>query len=149
MGSRRDLLSVMGVLISFAVSGCGAGARKQAAEATAGKYFQALSQKDWDMAVSMYAPDFFQKMPKEKWRESLASLAEKLGEYQGHRLQGWSSQSHVGTGGSRQVTVLTYQVQYAKGEATEVLTFFGTGDGEELKIVGHQINSPLLLAPSK
>jgi len=76
-------------------------------------------------------------------------LAEKLGDYQGHQLQDWRYQTHVGTDGIRQVTVLTYQVRYVKGESTERLTFFGSGDGEELKIVGHNINSPALLAPNK
>ena len=149
MSKPQIVLAVAEALISFGAIGCSAGASKQAAEATASKYFQALSQKDWDTAVSLYAPEFFEKTPKKQWREMLANLGEKLGEYQSHQLQNWQYQSHTGTGGSRRVTVLTYRVRYAKGEATEVFTFLGGGDGEQLQIAGHQITSPALLAPSK
>ena len=58
--------------VCFAVSGCGAGARKSAAEASAEKYFAAFSQKDLDTAVSLYSSEFFEKCRKRiggsRWR---------------------------------------------------------------------------------
>jgi hypothetical protein len=144
--SLSGLVAIGVVAIVLAARGASAG--KQAGEATAGKYFQAVSQKDWDTAMSLYAPLFFEKSPKKQWRAVLANLAEKLGDYQSHQLKDWQYRSYTGTNGSQRVMILTYQVRYTKAEATETLTFSGGGNGE-LQIVGHHIDSPALLASTK
>ncbi len=130
------------------LGGCGAGASKQAAEATATKLYQARSQKDWDAVLQLYSPEFYQKTSKEQWRGMILGLHEKLGDYKDHQLKNWNYQTFSGVGGSTKTIVLIYQVQYANGEATETLTFVGRGDEKTLKITGHQINSPALLMPA-
>lgn len=140
------------VALSLLLGGCGAGASKQAAEATATELYQASSQKDWDAVLQLYSPEFYQKTSKEQWRSMILGLHEKLGDYKTHQLKNWNYQTFSGVGGSTQTIVLVYQVQYANGEATETLTFIGSGDEKTLKITGHQINSPVLLmsaAPTK
>ncbi|MCH8829021.1 MAG: DUF3887 domain-containing protein [Planctomycetes bacterium] len=135
-------------IISVSLAGCGANQSKQAAEETANRLYQALSEKDWDKAVSFYGPQFFQKTSKQEWRAALVNLEKKFGAYKSHQIQNWKYRSHTGTGGSHQVTVITYKVKYAKATTTETITFLGSGD-EELKIVGHRIESPAFLAPDK
>jgi len=147
MKSRRLFAAILLGALSLQTSGCGMTANKQAAEATSTQLYKSISEKDWDGAMALYAPDFFQKITKEQWHEILVNLAKKLGDYKSHQLQNWNYRSYMGTDGNRQVTTLTFQVQYANGESTETLTFLGTGD--PLKISGHKINSPLLLMPEK
>ena len=138
--------SLVGVLLLL--GGCGMGANKQAAEATATKLYQASAQKDWDAVLQLYSPEFYQKTTREEWRSMLLGLHEKLGDYKNHQLTNWNFRTFQGVGGSSQTIVLLYKVQYANGEATESLTFMGNGDEKSLKISGHQINSPVLLVPA-
>jgi hypothetical protein len=147
MTSRQWLGVLLLGILPLLMSGCGMSANKQAAEATATQLYKSISEKDWDGALGLYAPEFFQKMTKEQWHDILVNLSKKLGDYKNRQLQNWNYRSYVGTDGNRQVTTLTFQVQYANGESTETLTFLGTGD--PLKISGHQINSPQLLLPDK
>jgi hypothetical protein len=133
--------------VPLLMSGCGMSANQQAAETTATQLYKSISEKDWDGAIGLYAPEFFQKMPKEQWRDVLANVSKKLGDYKDRQLQNWNYRSYVGTGGNQQTTTLTFQVQYLNGEATETLTFLG--NEVPLKIAGHQINSPQLLLPDK
>ena len=136
------------VSITLLLGGCGAGASKQAAEATAAKLYQASSQKDWDAVLELYSPEFYKKTSRQQSRDMILGVHEKLGDYTGHQLTNWNYQTYAGTGGRIQTVVLIYQVSYAKGEATETLTFVGTGDEKTLKITGHQISSPALQMPS-
>jgi len=147
MTSRQLLTLLLSGAVPLVMSGCGMSANKQAAEATATQLYKSISEKDWDAAVGLYAPEFFQKMPKDQWRDILTNVSKKLGDYKDRRLQNWNYRSYVGTDGNRQITTLTFQVQYLNGEATEVLTFLGSEI--PLKIAGHQINSPQLLLPDK
>jgi hypothetical protein len=135
-------------VVALVMAARGVSAGKQAGEATAGKYFQAVSQKDWDTVMSLYSPLFFEKLSKKQWRDTLATLAKRLGDYQSHQLKEWEYRRTSGPNGSQRVMILTYQVRYTKAEATETLTFSGGSDGE-LQIVGHRINSPALLASTK
>ena len=121
----------------------GSAASLDDAKQTAEDYYRAVRQKNWDGAMSFYAPEFFGKTPKGQWRQALPRLVEKLGDYRNHTLVGW--RYFAGAGGSQ--IVLNYQVQYAKGPATETLSFLGTGQGKPMLIFGHQINSPALLLP--
>jgi hypothetical protein len=134
--------------ITLLLGGCGMGANKEAAEATAAKLYQACSQKDWDSVLKLYSPEFYQKTNREQWRGMILGLNEKLGDYKAHQLKNWQFRTFAGVGGSSQTIVLTYQVQYANGEATETLTFVGSGGEKTLKISGHQITSPALLMPA-
>ena len=147
MTSRHSLaLQLLGIA-PLLISGCGMSANKQAAESTATQLYKSISEKDWDAALGLYAPEFFQKMPKDQWRDILMNVSKKLGDYKNRQLQTWNYRSYVGTDGNRQETTLKFQVQYQNGEATETLTFLGSE--VPLKIAGHQINSPQLLLPDK
>ncbi len=145
---RRPLVHFPLVALTLFLGGCGAGPSKQAAEATANTLYQALSQKDWGAVLQLYSPKFYQQTSKEQWRSMLLGLHEKLGDYKAHHLKNWNYQNFSGVSGSTQTIVLIYRVQYANGEATETLTFVGTGDEKTLEIAGHQINSPALVMPS-
>ena len=114
------------------------------AETTVDKYFRALSNKDWDTALGLYAPEFYQKMPEEQWRQVLPNLGKKLGDYQSRKLTNW--RVWAGTAGSQ--VMLNYEVQYTKAAASETFSFIGKREGEPLLIVGHQVNSPAFLAPN-
>jgi hypothetical protein len=133
------------VVVAVVMVVSAAGARMNVAKASAAKYFEAYSQKDWDKAMTLYSVEFFGKTPKEQWRQTLPALADKLGAYQGSQLVGWRYVAD--TRGN--FLVLTYNVQYVSGPATETFTFGGTANGEQMPIFGHHINSPALLAPKK
>jgi hypothetical protein len=134
-------LAVIGIIVAIVLiffSDVGAGL--QMAKATTAKYFQAYSQNDWDTALALYSPEFFQQTPKDQWRGQLPLVAAKLGDYQGHQLVGWRYM--MGKNGN---LVLNYQVNYTRGQANETFTFLGNGDGKQILISGHQIHSPALL----
>jgi hypothetical protein len=131
-------------LCTLTVSGCGASANKEASEAAATQLYQSVAAKDWDKVLAHYGPEFFQVMPRDVWRTTLISVGDRLGEYRSHRLEGWSYNTTTDAEGTRQVTELTFKVQYGKGEATENLTFLRRGEGAPLRIIGHKITSPLL-----
>ncbi len=137
------LVLCVGVAVVFFLfaSGANVGLAKDTVE----EYFQTYAQKNWNKAISLYSEEFFTATSKEQWRQVLPALENKLGNYQSSHLSSWKYQAGPQGG----VIVLAYQVQYAKGQATETFSFRGTTEAGRMLIVGHQINSPALLAPIK
>ena len=60
-----------------------------------------------------------------------------MGDYQSHRLEGWRYNAHTDAQGSRRRTVLTFRVQYARGEAVEQLSFEGSPNGDPVLIAAY------------
>ena len=142
---RLFFLMLVGVA-TLGLPGCGAGKHKQAAEALANDFYRAFSANDWDSALNLYGPEFFEKTTKDQWQTTLMGIREKVGAHQSHEVKGWQHKSRVGTGGSKQTTVLTLQVSYASAVTTETLTFLSSAE-KGLRIVGHNIQLPSPKSP--
>ena len=134
-------LLLLGLLAGAVPTGCGVGEDKGEAEYFAGSFFETVKVKDFDTVLTFYSPKFFEKTPREEWRQALRSMNAKLGDLQEYRLVGWNFRKYYGTTGSGTYFELRYRVSYATYPADETLTIFKPLVGGELQILGHNINS--------
>jgi|GEM_PF-2458357 len=143
------LLLVIAGVVFFILLIKGFGEIQSEAEAAADRYFQALVAKDWDKTDDMYGPEFFQNTPKKEWHKMRDRLEKKFGKYQSRQSQGFRFRKYYGTGGGYLTAVITYRVQYENGIATEVITLRRKIGETQLKLIGHHINSNMLLKPDE
>jgi hypothetical protein len=126
--------------------GCGMGKEKQAAEAVADRFHKAIQAKQYDEAVKLCHPDFFQRTSKSEFRDLLGRLDKKLGGFKSAKLAGWSFQKRAMAGGaSGTFCTLSYQVAYGKYPAAEVFIIYKPLGGNQFSILGYNINSQGLL----
>jgi hypothetical protein len=70
-----------------------------------------------------------------------------LGDYKGHSVKHWSYNTELSGGKNHETTVLTIDVEYTNGNATETFTF--SGHEEPLRIAKHEVSSKLLELSAK
>lgn len=141
----RPALCLLLALLVAATTGCGLFSSKEDAEAVARRFYEALARKEYDRALEFYSPSFFQKTKPDEWRGALERIQTRLGDFESYRLTTWKVHTGVGTGESGTWYQLQYSVKYRRYEAMEALVLFRPSGAGEIKIVGHQINSPGLL----
>jgi hypothetical protein len=130
-------------IFASSTASCGSIAQdSKAAESVARDYFESIRAKDFDKALTFYAPQFFEQTSREDWLQGLHNLDEKLGDLSKYDLVGWRIQSNVGAPISGTFYILQYKVTYTKYQADETLTLFRPTTGGEIKILGHSIQSP-------
>ncbi len=130
---------------SAALTGCGIAKAKQDSGKVLARHFLVISTNGYAEALGDYGSQFFQGASKEEWKEALARLTAKLGEYQGHTITAWRVFTKAGTVGSGTTVELQCQVTYSKRSANETFTLFKGMTGSEYKIIGHQIDGVALL----
>jgi Protein of unknown function (DUF4019) len=131
-------------LIVFLVTGCSVKKEKAAVEAIAAKFFDKIKSGDFDSAMSLYSPKFFQQTSKDDWKSILVNLQSKLGSLERYELVSWNFKKQANTSGSGTYWALQYKVTYSKYPATESITIFRPVGGK-FQILGHNINSTGLL----
>jgi hypothetical protein len=142
------VVAVVGVLVVGCIGyGLMKGMKmKPQAESVGQQLYEAIRAKDYDRALSLYDPMFFQQTNRDEWRKMLAGINTKLGDLVSYEQRGWNINAQTGTGSASGVYVtLTYKVTYAKYPADETLSLFMPAGGSKFTITGHNINSTGLL----
>jgi hypothetical protein len=118
----------------------------KSAETLAVSYYQAVMNKDYNQAVTYFSSQFFEKTSKADLLSILQNINNKLGDLKSYKLENWGKNTRrgVGTVSSGTTYTLKYSAVYSNETDTETLTLFQPSGGE-LKILGFQFNSNLLL----
>jgi hypothetical protein len=132
--------AVAAVVALVLTGGCGAGDAKAAAEQVAGQYYGCLQGRDWEGAMDLCRPEFYQAVGRDKAIEFLEKVNGKLGDLQRHDLVGWRLNKRVGTGAGTYVE-LSYQTTYARYPGQEVIVLYKEPGTEEFKVLSHNVNS--------
>lgn len=131
-------------VLAVLAAGCGMKQEKATAEAVATNLFAKVQLGDFDSAMSLYSPKFFEQTSKDEWKSLLGNLQKKLGSLESYELVTWNFKKQAHTSGSGTYWVLQYKVTYSKYPATETVTVFKPVGGT-FQILGHNINSTGLL----
>jgi len=134
------IASVLMLLLIIGSSGCGIVSTKAHAQQVATNLFEAIRNKDFDTAMTFYAPEFFEETPVD-WMQVLKNVNAKLGDLETYKLDTWSINKFMGTTGSGTYFKAQYEVTYSRYTATEKLTLFKPDTGSEFKIIKHDIES--------
>ena len=132
----------LGVLLVsvLATAGCGRVDYEQEAAEIADRLYEHLALREYDEASDLYAERFFERVPRDRWRNIRTQIEETLGVYEDHRLihgrtQTFGPEDDPG----EEFTVMMYRVTYARDEAIEQLTF--STRRRPLELVNHQLVS--------
>ena len=140
----RELLAAVvlqATVLTMLLTGCTVVADKDQAGQTVKGYFDAVQAHDYETAAGVYAPQFYVKVPRDKWVQTLVSVNEKLGDLQTYQEKRWNATASATTSGSGSTVQFVYAVQYSKYPADETFTLSKAGGANTFQIVGHQINS--------
>jgi hypothetical protein len=110
-----------------------------AAEDVTKQYFQAIKSKDFDRALSFYAPKFFAKTPREQWLQTLQGINTNLGDLQSYQLLDWLVRVNLTLPEPETIYVLRYRVTYSKSTTEEIISLSKPLISGETRIFGHQI----------
>jgi hypothetical protein len=142
--ARLRLLFVVAAVF-VPLTGCNPIQEERNAETTTNGYFAAVKGHEFAQATDYYAPAFFEKMPRESWRQTLESLNVKLGTLKDYKLTSWQGDARFGAGPqSGTFYTLQYDVTYTNAHANETFILQKAPDGG-FKIISHQIESDGLL----
>lgn len=100
-------------------------------------FYEAYSRKELGQVWSLYAPEFFDGIPKAAWARQLARLQENVGAYRSHRLVSQRRGTTEEKGDA--FVVLTYEVQYAKQLTTETFTLRALPGETRPRILTHDV----------
>lgn len=134
---RFPLGSLAAIAVALCITGCG-GPPPTPAERLAEQYFEVVGRQAYDEALPLYSELFFEKTPREQWKQSLADVQRSMGEPLSHRLQRPLQPAEEGPDGSYRQT-LVYVVQYKRYKAEETITVFQAPSGGPLRILEHNI----------
>lgn len=124
--------------VALTLVSCGGEVPDDAAVVQRGnQFFELLKAKNFDAALDLYAPEFFQSRPREDWKQHLQKMQEQLGDMQSFALK--RQQADVRYSGK--FFIYEYSVVYAKEKSWETITFFVPVAGGEVKLFGHQIKA--------
>ena len=108
-------------------------------------YFDAVRAKDFEKALTFYAPQFFEKTSHVEWLQILKNVNSKLGDLRIYQLSGFRGQANAGAGLTGMFYILQYRVSHSKYPADETVTLFRPPGSDEMRILSHQIDSQGLL----
>ena len=114
------------VLVIVTLAGCSTETPGIPPDQLASEFYNAIINKDFATAVSMYGGD----RPAEAHIQELQELESKLGDLQSYKLQ----DTEVNTIYSGTRYIFTYRLQYANTALTENLIMFQSVRGEPLHI---------------
>ncbi|MBV9127351.1 MAG: hypothetical protein JO117_04620 [Verrucomicrobia bacterium] len=119
---------------------------KAAAERTMQDFYEKLQQHDFDAALDAYAPDFFVKTSRPRWRKTLIAVQDQLGPLREARLARWSVETQLGTDEGTYLQ-LVYTTRYERFSAEETCRLKRAADAGGFQIFTHEIRSAGLRAP--
>ncbi len=132
-------------LLTILVSGCGINRERKEVEKVTQDYFLAVKNKNFEQALTYYAPMFFENTNAD-WLKILEVINARLGDLEKYELIDWKVEKY--TGSERPVGtyyVLGYNVNYSKYLAEEEFSLYKQDGSQEIKICGHDIRSPGLM----
>lgn len=100
--------------------------------------FVALSEENYDKAMTYYPEAFFKTFPREYWRDRLEKFIQHMGTMEGYRIR--SKQSDTRFSGK----FFVYQLETIHKDnkkARHIITFVLPVDGGDVKLVGHKITA--------
>ncbi|HKP61856.1 MAG TPA: hypothetical protein VJV78_34230 [Polyangiales bacterium] len=136
----RSQLLVACFLSLLTVVSCAGQSDKQQAEQVLARHFDMRAHSAYDAALADYDDRFFEQVTRSEWRSALASVASKLGPFQGYDVMVDERQQRQLAGPG---TYLKYKckVTYSKHSSMETLYLFRREGATKFKILGHQIDS--------
>lgn len=100
-------------------------------------FYDLLKTKNFDGALDLYAPEFFQSRPRDEWKQHLQTIQQKLGDLQSFELKRQQADLRY----SGKFFIYEYRVVYVNETSWETVTFFVPVAGGEVKVFGHQIKA--------
>lgn len=100
-------------------------------------FYELLKAKNFDGALDLYAPEFFQTRPREQWKQHLQKVQQQLGAVQSFELKRQQADLRY----SGKFFIYEYSVIYTNEKSWETITFFVPVAGGEVKLFGHQIKA--------
>jgi NAD-dependent SIR2 family protein deacetylase len=123
------------------LTACGQHASVASVDPLAEEYFEALKEGNLDKAMDMYSEDFFERFPKEIWREKLQRLSANLGPIKAYSFRNKQADSRY----SGKFYIYQYDtIHESDGKekrAKHTITFIQPIDRPEIKIAGHMIKA--------
>ncbi len=111
------------------------------AKLQAEQLIELMASGNYQQAVKLYGPRFFERIDPQGWITILQRVPEKLGRYQSHKLTS-SQVTHGFSTISTATTVLVYRIYYEKSYAIQKFTFTSDEKSENMVLVGHYIDFP-------
>ena len=134
----RSLTAVAVVTcLAAGLAGC-SGREVSQEERFVSRYFDSVKKGQMDTVLSLYSPLFYEKTPRDQWRESLAQVGQSLGELKSFELQLPLEARQEGPDGSYR-SKLVYRVRYSKYRAEETITVFKAPAEGPMSILEHEI----------
>lgn len=142
---KRGGLVIPLLLIVWLLSGCSAAsavARLGDAQKVADGYFDAIKTKDYDKALSLYGPRFFERVSRDEWATALQQMNDRFGELQKYDLGDWKVRNRKKDAPEGSYYLLEYETKYAKDTSVvQVMTLFEPRGTQGFQIIGHEVNS--------
>lgn len=111
------------------------------AKIQAEQLIELMARGDYQQAVKLYGPRFFERIDPQGWITILQRVPEKLGSYQSHKLTS-TQVTHGFSTISTTTTVLVYRIYYQKSYSIQKFTFTSDEKSENMTLVGHYIDFP-------
>lgn len=138
---RFILLILVFILTTIFITGCNVNAGKTAAQGVVKTYFNLLHDKNYEKALELYSPLFYEVTTREEWLSTMKRINEKLGDLKSINLSEWKVTKSANISNSGTYYTLKYNVEYSKFSSVEEITLFKPIGEKNIKIVGHNINS--------
>ena len=134
-------LATIMLLLAF-IAGCTQYASESSVDPLAKEYFEALKAGDLDKVMSMYSEKFFERSPREAWRQKLQRLTAELGPIKAYSFRNKQSDSRF----SGYFYIYQYDTIHEKDgkehRAKHTITFIQPVNSTEIKLEGHRIVAP-------
>jgi hypothetical protein len=141
---KKSCFVFLVILVIVIFSGCSIREDKNNAESIASSYFEAIKNVDFNMALTFYSSNFFEKTPRENALENLQLMTNKFGKLISYELKAWRVNNIVKGGGNIEAGTfvsLTYEITHTNYLVTEELHLFRPSSSKEMKIQGYGIIS--------
>jgi hypothetical protein len=130
------------IVLLLLSAGCSQHASVSSVDPLAKEFFEALKNGNIDKAMAMYSDDFFERFPKESWRQKLQRLTTELGPIKAYSFRNKQADSRF----SGKFYIYQYDTIHESGgkekRAKHTITFIQPVNSAEIKLVGHMIKAP-------
>lgn len=127
------------LLLALMLAACGVKQAVDSAQLDIREFHARLDRQDYDGIWKKTAPEFRKASSKDEFSKLLAAVHAKLGKVKSSEQTGWQANTVNGTS----TIVIAQATVFEQGQAQETFTF--ERDGEDLKLLGYNINAPALI----
>lgn len=99
--------------------------------------FQALQDNELDKVMKYYSEDFYKSRPQEYWRDHLSKLLQQYGPVTKVSFRNKQADTRY----SGKFYIYQYDTVHGTKRIKHILTFVRPVDSDEVKLVGHKINT--------